>query len=65
MGRPKQFDRTMKIKLTRAQQSSLDLLSEYMGIPKAQIIREVLDVELAGMVLRAHDQLKQSSARVN
>jgi len=65
MGRPKQFDRTMKIKLTRRQQSALDLMSDYLGIPKAQIIREILDVELSGMVLRAHDQLKQSSARVN
>ena len=65
MGRPKQFDRTMKVKLTRAQQSMLDLMSDYLGIPKAQIIREILDVELSGRVLRAHDQLKQSSARVN
>lgn len=65
MGRPKHFDRTMKLKLTRTQQSTLDLMSEYLDIPKAQIIREILDVELAGMVLRAHEQLKQSSVRVN
>lgn len=41
MGRPKSFDVTLKVRITRTQEASLEVLSEWTGLSKSDIIREM------------------------
>lgn len=47
MGRPKEFDVVLKIKITKTQDAMLDMVSETLGVSKSRVVREMLDVELA------------------
>lgn len=42
MGRPKSFDVTLKVRITRTHEASLEVLSEWTGLSKSEIIREML-----------------------
>ena len=47
MGRPKQFDVRFEVKITKTQDAMLDVLSSWTGVPKAEIVREMLNMEVA------------------
>ena len=52
MGRPKEFDVILKVKITRTQDAMLDMVSETLGVSKSRVVREMLDVELASDYVR-------------
>ena len=47
MGRPKEFDVVLKVKITKTQDAMLDMVSETLGVSKSRVVREMMDVELA------------------
>ena len=58
MGRPKEFDVILKVKITKTQDAMLDMVSETLGVSKSRVVREMLDVELAS------DYVKQKTVEM-
>lgn len=46
MGRPKSFDVRFEVKITKTQEASLEVLSEWTGLSKSDIIREMLNSDV-------------------
>ena len=45
LGRPKSFDCRLDVKITITQNAALETLADWMGVPKAEVVRRMLDVD--------------------
>jgi predicted DNA-binding protein len=52
VGRPKKFDKVLKIKVSLTQDAMLDHLSELLGLTKSQVVREMIDMEAGSRIVR-------------
>lgn len=66
VGRPKKFDVTLKVRITRMQDASLDVLSEWTGLSKSDIIREMLNSDFVHGFFREglHKTVQQGLADI-